>query len=63
MSITKEAIDNTAFSTRYRNYEYTKLPFVLANFPAAFRSIMKDVLIEYTDDFVVVCVDDILIYR
>ena len=62
MRISEENIPKTAFSTRYGHYEYTVVPFGLTNAPAAFMSITNDVFRDYTDSFVMVYLDDILIY-
>ena len=52
----------TAFRTRYGLFEYNVVPFGLCNAPAAFQHLMNDVLREYLDDFVVIYLDDVLIY-
>jgi hypothetical protein len=58
----EEDIEKTSFSTRYEHYEYVVMSFVLTNAPAAFMEAMNGMLHEYLDDFVVVFLDDILIY-
>src|ERR1700726_645151 len=52
----------TAFRTGYGLFEYNVVPFGLCNAPAAFQHLMNDVLREYLDDFVVIYLDDVLIY-
>jgi hypothetical protein len=62
LRIWEEDIEKTAFSTRYVHYEYVVMSFGLTNAPAAFMEAMNGMLHEYLDDFVVVFLDDILIY-
>jgi hypothetical protein len=52
----------TAFRTRYGHYEYTVMPFGLANAPAAFQSYINATLRPYLDVFVIAYLDDIVIY-
>jgi hypothetical protein len=55
-------IPKTAFVSRYGLYEYTVMSFGLTNVPTYFMSLMNKVFVEYLDKFVVVFIDDILVY-
>ncbi|WVZ75872.1 hypothetical protein U9M48_023894, partial [Paspalum notatum var. saurae] len=62
MKICPSDIPKTAFITRFGLYEYTVMSFGLTNPPAYFMNLMNKVFMEYLDKFVVVFIDDILIY-
>jgi hypothetical protein len=55
-------IPKTAFVSRYGPYEYTVMSFELTNAPTYFIYLMNKVFMEYLDKFIVVFIDDILIY-
>jgi hypothetical protein len=62
MKIRPSDIPKTTFSTRYGLYEFTFMSFRLTNAPAYFMNLMNKVFMEYLDRFVIVFIDDILIY-
>ena len=62
MKIRENDITKTAFTTRYGLYEYTVMSFGLTNAPSYFMSMMNKVFMEFLDKFVVVFIDDILVY-
>ena len=62
LRVRKTNIPKTAFKTRYGHFEFTVMPFGLTNAPTAFMDLMHRVFQPYLDQFVVVFVDDILIY-
>jgi hypothetical protein len=60
--IKEEDISKTTFRTRYGHCEFTLVPFRLSNAPIVFMCLMNGVFREYLDQFVIVFLDDILIY-
>ncbi|KAK8923646.1 hypothetical protein KSP39_PZI019205 [Platanthera zijinensis] len=62
LRIHDEDIPKTAFGTRYGHFEFSVMPFGLTNAPSVFMDLMNRVFREYLDWFVVVFIDDILVY-
>jgi hypothetical protein len=62
LKIRESDIPKTAFRTRYGLYEYIVMSFGLTNAPAYFMYLMNKVFMEYLDRFVVVFIDDILVF-
>jgi hypothetical protein len=62
LRIHEEDIERTTFSTRYGHFDYIAMSFGLTNAPAPIIQVMNKMLHEFLDDFVVVFLDDILIY-
>jgi hypothetical protein len=62
LKIRRSNIPKMAFTTRYGLYEYTIMSFGLTNAPAYFMYLMNKVFMEYLDKFVVVFIDDILVF-
>jgi hypothetical protein len=62
LKIRVEDIPKTTFTSRYGLYEFTVMSFGLTNAPAYFMYLMNKVFMEYLDKFVVVFIDDILVF-
>jgi len=62
LKVRAEDIEKTAFVSRYGHYEYTVVPYGLTNAPSVFMNLMNKLFMKYLDKFVVVFIDDILIF-
>ncbi|GJV38369.1 putative reverse transcriptase domain-containing protein [Tanacetum coccineum] len=62
LRIREEYIPKTAFRTRYGHYKFQVIPFGLTNAPAVFMDLMNRVCKPYLDKFMIIFIDDILIY-
>jgi hypothetical protein len=62
VTIKDEYINKTAFRRRHGHYEFTVVPFGLSNAPVVFMCLMNGVFRDYLDKFVIVFLDEILVY-
>jgi hypothetical protein len=62
IKIKPEDVPKTAFISRYRHHEYLVVPFGLTNAPAIFMNLMNKIFMPYLDKFLIMFIDDILIY-
>jgi Reverse transcriptase (RNA-dependent DNA polymerase) len=62
IQVKEEYSSTTCIRTRYGSFEFLVMPFGLTNVPSVFQALMNDVFREFLDEFVMACLDNIIIY-